>query len=138
MSLRSINDIFAKTMIADRKRSELVAKTPYVVVREPTLNWQRNREVRYALTRLGSVHAFEITGGGRNVDYGSFRQTFRLGCVRSATPELEKEITDIDAQIKALQEKRKQVLKDKFLWLHPIPYETIQKTQQEIYEATQQ
>lgn len=129
----SINEILGKSLARERKRSELVVKTPKVIVCEPTLSGAK----KYYYTWLGKVRAWVYEEHGkqkRQMDYIN-AQTFRDGVVRYVTPELEQEISKIDADIKALQEQRAALLKDRFLWLHSVPYEEIRKVQEQIHEA---
>jgi len=108
-------------MADERKRSEIIKKTPLVILKTKDYGIEK-----YRYLHLGSIGCFDsVEKGGtrRYITYGS-GQTFREGTIRHATPELSAEIDRLDAEIKGLEEKRKALLKEKFLWLHPVSWET--------------
>jgi len=128
----SINEIFSKVMTEEQKRSELVKRTPFVVVRSSVYG---KKDYRYYYTRLGDVRVFEFEHGEKHLDGPGGGQRFRVGLVRLSTPELDQAVAQIDADIKVLQDKRRELLKEKFLWLHPVRFEEILKVTRGIHEA---
>ncbi len=135
--------IWAEIEAEDQLKKRWVETTPWILVRYP--RWDRQKKI--ALTRLGRIHAWELTIPGPRGGKGTVRKTldvFGTGfawskCdVRLLTPDVLRASEAIDRAIDALKRRREALFAEQFYDLDPLDWSALQEAQKpwhRIWEA---